>query len=77
MTTGAAPAGTDSGCSVGYLVDVVVVYDVIKAFVDVIEHVHHLHGGAVLADGGEAHDVAEVNGDLLVQFWLHDALLFQ
>lgn len=60
-----------------YLVDVVVVQDAVEAFVDVVEHVHHLHGGAVLAQRGEADDVAEINAHLVVQLRLHHTGLLQ
>lgn len=53
------------------------VQDAVEALVDVVEHVHHLHGRAVLAQRGEAHDVAEVDGDLIVQLRLHHAALLQ
>lgn len=54
-----------------------VVHNLVKALVDVVEHVHHLHGCAILADGGEAHNVTEVDCDFFVQLWLHDAFLLQ
>lgn len=54
-----------------------VVHNLVKALVDVIQHVHHLHGRAVLADGGEAHNVTEVDCDFFVQLWLHNAFLLQ
>lgn len=49
----------------------------VKVFVDVVEHVHHLHGGAVVAEGGEAHDVTEVDGHLLKELGLDFARLLQ
>lgn len=58
-----------------YLVHIVVVDDAVEALVDVVQHVHHLHGRAVLAQSGEAHDVAEINGHLVVQLWLHHTAL--
>lgn len=61
----------------GYLVDVVVVKNAVKVLVDVIEHVHHFHRRAVVAEGGEAHDVTEIDGDLLKQLRLHFARLLQ
>lgn len=60
-----------------HLVDVVVVEDAVEVLVDVVEHVHHLHGRAVVAEGGEAHDVTEVDGDLVVQLGLHATRLLQ
>lgn len=54
-----------------------VVEDVVKVFVDVVEHVDHLHGSAVVAEGGESHDVAEVDGHLFEQLWFHFARLLQ
>lgn len=60
-----------------YLIDIMVVEDAVEGLVDVVEHVHHLHGSAVVAEGGEANDVAEVDGDLLEQLWLHSARLLQ
>lgn len=66
-----------AGSDPTHLVHVVVVDDAVEAFVDVVEHVHHLHRGAVLAQGGETHDVTEIDGHLLVQLWLHHAALLQ
>lgn len=54
-----------------------VVKDAVKVLVDVVEHVDHLHGRAVVAQCGEAHDVTEIDGDLLKQLWLHFARLLQ
>lgn len=54
-----------------------VVDDAVKALVDIIEHVHHLHGRAVLTQSGEAHNVTEVYGHLIIQLWLHHACLLQ
>lgn len=45
-----------------HLVDVMVADDSIKDRVEIIEEVDHLDGFAVGWDGGEAHDVAEING---------------
>lgn len=53
------------------------VKDAVKVLVDVVEHVDHFHGRAVVAECGEAHDVTEVDGDLLKQLWLHFARLLQ
>lgn len=60
-----------------YLVDVMVVKDAVKALIHVIQHVHHLHGSAVVADSGEAHDVAEVDGNFIKQLRLHATRLLQ
>lgn len=60
-----------------HLVDIVMVEDAVEVFVDVVEHVDHLHGSAVVAEGGESHDVAEIDGDLLEQLWFHFACLLQ
>jgi len=54
-----------------------VVEDAVKVLVDVVEHVHHLDGGAVVAEGGESHNVAEVDGHLLKQLRFHFARLLQ
>lgn len=54
-----------------------VVKNAIKVLVDVVEHVDHFHGCAVVAECGEAHDVTEVDGDLLKQLWFHFARLLQ
>lgn len=53
------------------------VKDAVKVLVDVVEHVDHFHGRAVVAQCGEAHDVTEVDGDLLKQLWLYFARLLQ
>lgn len=60
-----------------HLVDIVEVDDAVEAFVDVVEHVHHFHRGAVLAQSGEADDVAEIYGHFLVQLRFHHAALLQ
>lgn len=60
-----------------YLIDIVMVEDAVKVLVDVVEHVDHLHGRAVVAEGGETHDVAEINSHLLKQLRLHSAGLLQ
>ena len=54
-----------------------VVKDAVKVLVDVIEHVNHLHGGAEVAEGGESHNVTEINGHLLKQLRLHSTCLLQ
>lgn len=51
--------------------------DAVEGLVDVIEHVHHLHGGAVVAERSESHNVTKVDGHLLKQLWLHSASLLQ
>lgn len=53
-----------------------VVQDAVEVLIDVVEHVHHLHGRAVMAQGCEAHNVTEVDGDLVEELWLHAACLF-
>lgn len=60
-----------------YLVHVVVVDDAVEALVDVVEHVHHFHWCAVLAQSGETDYVTEINGHLIVQLWLHHTSLLQ
>lgn len=64
-------------CVFVHLIDIVMVKNAVKVLVDVIEHVHHLHGCAVMAEGREAHNIAEVDGDLVVQLWLHTTRLLQ
>lgn len=54
-----------------------VVQNAIKVLVYLIQHVYHLHGGAVVAEGGEAHYVAEIDGHLLKQLWLHSTRLLK
>lgn len=60
-----------------YLVDIMMVKNAVKVLVDVIEHVDHFHGRAVVAQCGEAHDVTKIDGDLLKQLRLHFARLLQ
>lgn len=60
-----------------YLIDIMMVEDAVKVLVDLVEHVDHLHGGAVVAEGGESHNVTEIDGHLLKQLWLHFARLLQ
>ena len=52
------------------------VQDAVKVLIDLIEHVNHFHGGAVVAKGGESHNVAEIDAHLLKQLWLYSACLF-
>lgn len=54
-----------------------VVDDAVKALVDVIEHVHHFHWRAVLAQRGETDYVTEVHCHFLVQLRLHHTGLLQ
>lgn len=49
----------------------------VKVFVDVVQHIHNLHGGAVVAKGCKPHNVAEVDGHLLKELGLHFARLLQ
>lgn len=53
------------------------VENAVEVLVDVIQHVHHLHGCAVMAEGREAHNVTEVDSDLVVQLWLHTTRFLQ
>lgn len=53
------------------------VQDAVKVLVDLVQHVHHLHGGAVVTESGESHDVAEIDGHLLEQLGHHSARLLQ
>lgn len=50
--------------TITHLVDVVQSDDGIEERVEVVEEVDHLDGVAESRDGGEAHDVAEVQRDL-------------
>lgn len=43
-----------------------VIKNVVKTLIDVIEHVHHFHGGAVFADSGETYNVTEVDCNFLI-----------
>ncbi len=54
-----------------------VVKDAVKVLVDVVEHVDYLHRSAVVAEGGESHNVAEIDGHLLKQLWFHSTRLLQ
>lgn len=51
----------DNFC-VMYLVDVVLLDNVVEEAVEVVEERHHLHRGADGAHGGEAHNVREEDG---------------
>lgn len=53
------------------------VEDAVKAFVHVVEHVHHLHGRTVVAEGSEAHNIAKVDSNLIKQLRLHATRLLQ
>lgn len=48
-----------------YLTDIMIV------IVDVIKHVHHLCGCAEVAQCGETHNIAEVNGNLVKELRFH------
>lgn len=54
-----------------------VIENVVKTLIDVIEHVHHFHGRAVFADSGETYNVTEVDCNFLIQFGFHNAFLLQ
>lgn len=45
----------------------------VKQRVEVIEQVDHLDGVTEGGDGGETHDVTEVDGHLVKKLWLHGA----
>lgn len=60
-----------------YLVDIMVIENAVKVLVDFVEHINHLHGGAVVAEGSESHNITEIDGDLLEQLWLHTARFLQ
>ena len=49
----------------------------VKHGVEVIEEVHHLHGSGVCRDGGEAHDVGEVDCDVTERLSLHSVAQLQ
>lgn len=53
------------------------VEDAVEVFVHVVEHVHHLHGRAVVAQSREAHDITEVYRDLIKQLRLDTTRLLQ
>lgn len=57
---------TDSGVqfSWSHLVDVVLLAQCVEDDVDLIEHVHHLHGRDVYADLVELHHITEQDGDI-------------
>ena len=54
-----------------YLVHIVGFYGGVKHGVEVVEEGDDLHGRAHGGDGGEAHDVAEVDSHLLKRLRLH------
>lgn len=60
-----------------HLVDVVVADNRVKDGVEIVEEVDHLDGFTVGRDGGEAHDVAEVNGHAAKMLWFDYAANFQ
>lgn len=60
-----------------YLVHIMMIHDAVETLVDVVEHVHHFHGRAVLTQGGESDDVTEIDRHLLVQLRLHHTGLLQ
>mgnify|MGYP001852418701 FL=1 len=53
------------------------VKNVIKVLVDVIQHIYYLHRGAVFAECGEANNVTEVDSDFFKKLWLYQASLLQ
>lgn len=53
------------------------VKNVVKVLVDIVEHIYHLHRGAVFAERGEANNVTEVDSDFFKQLWLYQASLLQ
>lgn len=53
------------------------VQDAVKVLVDIVKHVHNLHGSTIVAEGGESHDVTEVDGNLFKELWLHSTRFLQ
>lgn len=58
-----------------HLIDIMMVKDAVEVFVNVIEHVHHFHGCAIMAKGSETHNITKVDSDLFKQLWIHNASL--
>lgn len=54
-----------------HLVDIMMVKDAVKIVVNVIQHVHHLHGRAVVAECGKTHNVTKVDADFIKELRLH------
>lgn len=48
----------------GHLVHIVLLAQGVKDDVDLVQHVHYLHGGDVNADLVELHHIAEQDGDI-------------
>ena len=60
-----------------HFVHVKVVYNAVKASVEVVEQVHHLERGADTGNLGEANNVTEVDGDTVKRFSCNVLPLFQ
>lgn len=60
-----------------HLVDVVVANDGIKDRIESVKELNHLNGFTVGRDGGEAHDVAEVNRHAVKMLWFNSAANFK
>lgn len=56
-----------------YLVNIMTTEHGVKQRVEVIQQVDHLDGVTEGGDGGETHDVTEVDGHLVKILWLHGA----
>lgn len=52
-------------------------HSLVQTPVAVIQHVRHLHEGAVFADGCGTDNVTEVDHDFFLQLWLHNVHPFQ
>lgn len=46
------------------LVDSVLLNELVKSQIQLVEHAHHLNGGHFSSHGSKAHDIREENGDL-------------
>lgn len=54
---------TEQKWGANHLVNIMMVKNVVKVLVDIIQHIYHLHRGAVFAECGEANNVTEVDSD--------------
>lgn len=54
---------TEQKWGANHLVNIMMVKNVVKVLVDIIQHIYHLHRSAVFAECGEANNVTEVDSD--------------
>jgi len=58
-----------SSCNCNHLIDIEPIDHFVKLRVQIIKHVHNLHGSAAMTDSCKADDIAEENGNAIIGGW--------